>query len=94
MIAGYPGQTIVVSPPMQTAATPSLLSDSAKVFQQLLELNDRLVKLGDHLLGTEPREASAKNDPEPIPSVHRNLMRAQQVANDCLEALTRIETRS
>ena len=47
----------------------------------LVDLHDRLIKLGDHLLGCEPRDASdLKGAPEPMPSLHRNLMRAQQIA--------------
>lgn len=91
----YPTQTAAANASLQGQKVqgPSLLADSANVFGSLVELRERLVKLGDHLLGTEPREASAGKEPEPITAVHRNILRAQQIVQECFEALARIEAR-
>lgn len=74
-------------------APNSLLSDSAAMFNSMIEIEKRLIGVGDQLLGPEPREAGGAATPEPIPTVRRNLDNCDRMIGRINEAITRIESR-
>lgn len=69
-----------------------LVNRSARVVGDLAEIELRLLKIGEALLGPEPRDAS-NQPPSPMPSLQRNLDDAFGAIGRIHQAITRIETR-
>jgi len=75
--------------------TQSLLDDSGRLIDRLSEIYGRLVKLGDALHGSQPRDAGAPppGKVEPAVTVRRNLDKMQNWMGDIEGELHRIESR-
>jgi hypothetical protein len=72
----------------------SLLTDTGDLNKALVDICGRLVKIGDTLHGSEPRDAGLdKGAPEPVPTVRRNLDNAQRSLSRINDELTRIENK-
>ncbi len=79
-----------------TADAPrvSLLQDGASLCERLGDVEGRLLKLGDVLHGSQPRELlKALGDKPPDHSARRNLDNAIDFVNRIEEELQRIESR-
>lgn len=79
-----------------SAASPatSLLTDSGHLIERLGEIYGRVVKLGNALHGSQPRDARATPPQvEPEPTLRRNLDKAQGWAADIEAEFVRIESR-
>ena len=89
----YYGEVAQNMPAMQAAQT-SVLSDSARVCDQLHEIYGRLIKLGDALHGAELKNVAKPPDPPAsMPTVRRNIDDALATADRIFNELTRIESR-
>lgn len=62
------------------AAVSSLIKDGVQVADRLQEILGRVRNIADHLHGPHPRDASEKGAPEPVPSVRRNVDKANSLA--------------
>ena len=72
----------------------SLLVDGSNINERLLEIHDRLIKIGDMLHGVRPREAPAETKAlESAPTLRRNLDRTQSCLTDIESEIARIEGR-
>ncbi len=85
--AGAPQTTA----PIQT----SLITDSGAVYSRLVDIQQRLLRLGDALHGSEPRDVGIDKPsaPEPTPTVRRNIDNAVRMIARIEDDLTRIEHR-
>jgi len=72
----------------------SLVTDGGHLIERLSEIHNRLVKLGDAMHGARPRDVGppAGSKIEPVPTLRRNLDKAQSWVHDIEAELSRIET--
>lgn len=72
----------------------SLQNDSAAVVERLNDVRNRLVKIGDHLYGSQMHdpEGGKTSQVEPIPAVQRNIDKALIAAAHIEDALLYIES--
>lgn len=82
---------------VQNVASPpsSLLSDTASINGRLREAVDRLVKIGDQLHGSQPRDAGASQvgKPEPVPTLRRNVDLIAELIGDLENEISRVGNR-
>lgn len=72
----------------------SIMDDQSRLNERLRETLHRLIKLGDMLHGSAPRDASIGNKnpaPEPVPTYRRYVDNASHTVHEIEQELTRIE---
>jgi hypothetical protein len=74
----------------------SIMDDQSRLNERLREAYHRLVKLGDTLHGSAPRDAGTGNlkgqAPEPMSTYRRYVDAASHTVHEIEQELTRIET--
>ena len=79
----------------QASARNSIMEDHARLNDRLREALSRLIKLGDVLHGSAPRDVGAGNlkgsAPEPVPTYRRYVDSASHTVHEIEQELTRIE---
>jgi hypothetical protein len=73
----------------------SIMDDHSRLNERLREAFHRIVKLGDTLHGSAPRDAGTGNlkgqNPEPAPTFRRYIDAASHTVHEIEQELTRIE---